>query len=55
LAHDLSFEHEDSKLQTWADDVLEKFPVKKMSRYTYRTKIAHAFAALGRKIYEICI
>ena len=52
LAHDFEFEHEDSNLAQWAEEVLAKLPVNKMTRYTYRTRIAHAFAALGRELYE---
>ncbi|MFA5904400.1 MAG: hypothetical protein WC836_10750 [Desulfobacula sp.] len=53
LAHKFIFEEHETELVKWADDVLATLPEIKISRYTYRTKIVHAFANLSKCMYEL--
>ncbi len=51
LAHNYKFQ-EENELNKWAERVLSDFPVTKFTKYTFRTKIVHAFAALTMSAYE---
>lgn len=52
FAHNWQFSLEVSGINGWVDEVLVNFPVVKVSKYTYRTKLVHAFAALARALME---
>ncbi len=52
LAHSFKFDEKKSGIDKWASEVLKEFPVTKFSRFTYKSKIVHAFSALGRIIFE---
>lgn len=52
LAHTLKFDEKKSGINKWANEVLDEFPVTKLSRFTYKSKIVHAFSALGNIIYK---
>lgn len=52
LAHNWKFEGQD-ELKQWAETVLATFPCVKSTRFTFRTKIVHAFAALARAVGEL--
>ncbi len=52
LAHNWEFDgHEE--LGRWAESVLAEFPFEKSTRFTFRTRIVHAFAALARVVIEM--
>ncbi len=51
VAHE-PFPEIEPKLVQWAEEVLNTFAVSKHQKYTKRTKITHAFAALARSLYE---
>jgi hypothetical protein len=40
------------EFKDWAAFVLNEFPIQKNTRFTFRTKIVHAFAALYRIVLE---
>jgi hypothetical protein len=48
LAHELMFEGGRADLEEWSGSVLSAFPGIKFSKYTFRTKVVHAFATLAR-------
>jgi hypothetical protein len=52
FAHDWQFSLKGSGLDVWMDEVLAHFPVVKVAKYTYRTKLVHAFAALARALMD---
>jgi hypothetical protein len=52
LAHQLMFQGGQHDLSEWSENVLKEFPPTKHSKYTFRTKIVHAFATLARVIHE---
>jgi hypothetical protein len=52
FAHEWRFSLSTSGIDMWADEVLATFPVVKATKYTYRTKLVHAFAALARAVME---
>ncbi|MCH8512314.1 MAG: hypothetical protein LAT83_11770 [Kiritimatiellae bacterium] len=52
FAHEWQFSVESSGLDMWRDEVLALFPVIRFTRYTFRTKLVHAFAALARALME---
>ena len=55
LAHDFSYDITNGDIEKWSLDVLAQFDVVKNTRYTFRTRIVHAFAALARALGEIRI
>jgi len=52
LAHNWQFESQE-ELSTWAESVLAEFPCEKFTRFTFRTRIVHAFATLAREVSEL--
>lgn len=52
FAHDWQFSLEQTDVEEWANTVISIMPVKKFSKYTYRTKLVHAFVALANAIME---
>ncbi|MBE0506641.1 MAG: hypothetical protein IBX50_07965 [Marinospirillum sp.] len=52
LAHEWQFSLVESGLNVWVDEALANFPVVKVAKYNYRTKLIHAFAALARALME---
>jgi len=53
LAHEFSFNVKDGQLEAWSSNVLATCKGYKFSRYTYRTKIVHAFSVLAGSISRI--
>lgn len=53
LAHEFSFDIYEGELARWSESVLCSFPYRKYSKFTYRTKIVHAFSALGAAILDV--
>lgn len=47
FAHKWKFSLDLSGIDDWANEVLARFPVIKHTKYTYRTKLVHAFVALS--------
>lgn len=47
FAHEWDFKISKSDIEGWAANVLLSYDGKKFSKYTYRTKIIHAFSALS--------
>lgn len=50
LAHELNFDASLDEFERWANAVLTAFPETKLSKYTFRTKIVHAFASLAAQL-----
>ncbi len=53
FAHKWNFEIRESKIEKWSLDVLSTFNGEKFSKFTYKTKIIHAFSALSGALVEI--
>nr|VFK43706.1 MAG: hypothetical protein BECKSD772F_GA0070984_11549 [Candidatus Kentron sp. SD]VFK49022.1 MAG: hypothetical protein BECKSD772E_GA0070983_115410 [Candidatus Kentron sp. SD] len=53
LAHEFTFSIDNSGIEDWATDVLLALEGMKFSKFTYRTKIVHAFSALAKALTEI--
>ena len=53
LAHEWAFSVHSSELESWSKNVLADFEPEKFSKYTYRTKVIHAFLALTGALVEI--
>jgi hypothetical protein len=53
IAHEFNFDIEDGKLTLWASKILDSLEGKKYTKYTYRTKIVHAFSILSMNIVEL--
>ena len=53
FAHEWGFSVSESDLEGWSQKVLSTFNGEKFSKYTYRTKIIHAFSALSGALVEI--
>lgn len=53
FAHEWGFCISESNLEYWAHEVASTFEGEKFSKYTYRTKIIHAFSALSGALVEI--
>lgn len=52
IAHEFHFDIHNGELETWAFDILNNLHGTKYSKYTFRTKIAHAFSILAINILE---
>lgn len=52
MAHEFQFNILNGELESWALDILNCLKGKKYSKYTFRTKIAHAFSVLSINILE---
>lgn len=52
LAHKYDFEVHHEEFVSWATNVLKDFPFVKFTKFTFRTKIVHAFATLTKCICE---
>lgn len=50
LAHQIGFDGAQTELSVWAAAVLNTFPGIKFSKYTFRTKVVHAFASLAAEL-----
>ena len=50
LAHEVLFSVDNSDFSYWAIEVLANFNGAKFTKYTYRTKIIHAFSVLSKNI-----
>lgn len=53
LAHDFYFDLDNGQFENWAKNVLKNMDGEKYTRYTYRTKIVHAFSTLTINILEL--
>tara|TARA_R110000868_G_scaffold205639_2_gene454163 strand:+ start:758 stop:1201 length:444 start_codon:yes stop_codon:yes gene_type:complete len=53
LAHDFYFDLNNGEFESWAKYVLKNMYGEKYTRYTYRTKIVHAFSILTINILEL--
>lgn len=53
LAHEFHFEVKNGELQLWSSKILEILKGTKFTRYTFRTKIVHAFSNLAITILEL--
>jgi hypothetical protein len=53
LAHECQFDILNGELESWSLFVLENFEGIKFTKYTYRTKIVHAFSILTKNILEL--
>lgn len=52
FAHEWSFKIHESKIEKWSVDVLSTFKGEKFSKFTYRTKVIHAFSSLSGALVE---
>lgn len=53
LAHEPFPEELESELNSWSERVLSSISIQKHQKYTRRTKVTQAIAALARNIYEL--
>lgn len=53
LAHEWQFSIETSGIDSWANNVITLMPSKKHGRYTYRTRIVHAYVSLAKELLEL--
>lgn len=53
LAHEFHFEIENGELEQWSAEILRNLKGKKYTRYTYRTKIVHAFSIISKNILDL--
>jgi len=53
LAHEYKFDIRNGELESWSLIVLENFEGNKFTKYTYRTKITHAFSTLAKSLLEL--
>lgn len=53
LAHDYYFDLNNGEFESWAEGVLKKLNGEKYTRFTFRTKIVHAFSTLTINILEL--
>lgn len=51
VAHEALFDSENAGLHRWADKALRTLPATKMQKYTRRTRLTHAIAALAKVLY----
>ena len=51
VAHEALFDSEDAGLYRWADKALSTFSATKTHKYTRRTRLTHAIAALAKVLY----
>tara|TARA_R110002049_G_scaffold308784_1_gene514075 strand:- start:343 stop:807 length:465 start_codon:yes stop_codon:yes gene_type:complete len=53
LAHDYKFDLNNGELELWAKGILKNLNGEKYTRFTFRTKIVHAFSTLTINILEL--
>lgn len=53
LAHEFEFEINDSTFKEWSLNIMSNLNGKKWSKYTFRTKIVHAFSILAINILDV--
>lgn len=53
LAHDYKFDLNNGELEKWAKGILKNLNGEKYTRFTFRTKIVHAFSTLTKNILEL--
>jgi len=53
LAHEVLFDVDNCGLENWGANVLTNFKGKKFTKYTFRTKIVHAFSVLSKNILAL--
>lgn len=53
LAHQVLFNIGNSDLEHWVTNVLSNFKGTKFTKYTFRTRIIHAFSVLSKNILEL--
>jgi len=53
LAHEHGFEINNGEFESWGQVVLENFVGTKFTKYTFKTKIVHAFSVLAKNILEL--
>lgn len=53
LAHEWNFNANNGDLEAWGSSILEELKGTKYSRYTFRTRIVHAFSILSLNLLEL--
>lgn len=53
LAHEFNFDVKNGELKLWAVNILKNLSGTKHTKYTFRTKIVHAFSILSKNILEL--
>lgn len=53
LAHEFHFDIKNGELELWSADILENLKGEKYTRFTYRTKIVHAFSIISKNILDL--
>tara|TARA_R110002072_G_scaffold35506_3_gene105052 strand:+ start:1298 stop:1732 length:435 start_codon:yes stop_codon:yes gene_type:complete len=53
LAHEFHFDIKNGELELWSGDILENLEGEKFTRFTYRTKIVHAFSIISKNILNL--
>lgn len=55
LAHDYKFDLKNGEFELWSKGILQNLNGEKYTRFTFRTKIVHAFSTLTINILELTI
>ncbi len=53
LAHEFQFDIKNGELELWSADILGNLEGEKYTRFTYRTKIVHAFSIISKNILDL--
>lgn len=53
LAHEFQFEDGEESLRNWSNSVLVTLPYVKLSKFTSRTRLVHAFASVGSALSKL--
>jgi len=53
LAHEFHFDIKNGELKLWSAEILENLKGEKFTRFTYRTKIVHAFSIISKNILDL--
>jgi hypothetical protein len=53
VAHEFHFDIDNGEFETWSSIILDNLKGEKFSKYTFRTKIVHAFSILTKHIFEM--
>jgi hypothetical protein len=53
LAHEFHFDIKNGELELWSADILRNLEGEKYTRFTYRTKIVHAFSIISKNILDL--
>lgn len=53
LAHEFDYDVKNGELELWSANILENLEGEKYTRFTFRTKIVHAFSIISKNILDL--